>query len=79
MRKALAFTLLCTLVFFAAAASGQAARSAAASSQTYDVVIYGGTSAGVAAAIQAKRMGKTGIGSEGQSKNWESNLSATRT
>jgi hypothetical protein len=27
--------------------------------QTYDLVIYGGTSAGVAAAIQASRMGKT--------------------
>ena len=25
----------------------------------YDLVVYGGTSAGVAAAIQAKRMGKT--------------------
>ncbi len=29
--------------------------------QTYDLVIYGGTSAGVAAAIQASRMGKTVI------------------
>ena len=32
---------------------------ALAASQTYDLVIYGGTSAGVAAAVQAKRMGKT--------------------
>jgi hypothetical protein len=31
------------------------------SSQTYDVVIYGGTSAAVAAAVQTKRMGKTAI------------------
>jgi hypothetical protein len=29
--------------------------------QTYDVVVYGGTSAGIAAAIQAKRMGKSVI------------------
>jgi hypothetical protein len=28
---------------------------------TYDVVIYGGTSAGVSAAVQARRMGKTAI------------------
>ncbi|MBL9206095.1 MAG: FAD-dependent oxidoreductase [Opitutaceae bacterium] len=30
-----------------------------ASEVTYDLVIYGGTSAGIAAAVQAKRMGKT--------------------
>ncbi|MFN7139801.1 MAG: FAD-dependent oxidoreductase, partial [Limisphaerales bacterium] len=30
-------------------------------SKTYDVVVYGGTSAGVVAAVQAKRMGKTAI------------------
>jgi hypothetical protein len=35
--------------------------ASAESSQTYDVVVYGGTSAGVSAAIQAKRMGKTAI------------------
>src|SRR4051794_29159075 len=29
--------------------------------ETYDLVIYGGTSAGVAAALQARRMGKTAI------------------
>jgi hypothetical protein len=29
--------------------------------QSYDLVIYGGTSAGVAAAVQAKRMGKTTV------------------
>lgn len=29
------------------------------SAETYDIVIYGGTSAGIAAAIQASRMGKT--------------------
>ncbi len=61
MKKAMILTLLGIFVFFTAATSGQAARSAAAPSQTYDVVIYGGTSAGVAAAVQAKRMGKTVI------------------
>jgi hypothetical protein len=35
--------------------------ASAESSQAYDVVVYGGTSAGVSAAIQAKRMGKTAI------------------
>src|SRR5690606_33934047 len=30
-----------------------------AADQTYDVVIYGGTSAGVSAAIQTRRMGKS--------------------
>ena len=33
----------------------------AAPTPTYDVVIYGGTAAGVAAAVQAKRMGKTAL------------------
>ena len=33
----------------------------AAQTPTYDVVIYGGTAAGVAAAVQAKRMGKTAL------------------
>jgi len=35
--------------------------AACASAATYDLVIYGGTSAGVAAAVQAKRMGKSVI------------------
>src|SRR5262249_9010562 len=34
---------------------------AAAADTTYDLVVYGGTSAGVAAAVQARRMGKTAI------------------
>lgn len=33
--------------------------SAAAAEPVYDIVIYGGTSAGMAAAVQAKRMGKS--------------------
>src|SRR6516164_2612048 len=35
------------------------AASLVAAPQQYDIVIYGGTSAGVAAAVQAARMGKT--------------------
>ena len=33
----------------------------AAQTPTYDVVIYGGTAAGVAAGVQARRMGKTAL------------------
>jgi hypothetical protein len=33
----------------------------AAAAETYDVVVYGGTSAGVIAAVQARRMGKTAV------------------
>ena len=32
-----------------------------ASNQTYDLVVYGGTSAGVIAAVQARKMGENGI------------------
>jgi len=35
--------------------------TAADTAQAYDIVVYGGTSAGVAAAVQAKRMGKSVI------------------
>ncbi|MDX1364329.1 MAG: FAD-dependent oxidoreductase [Arenibacter latericius] len=48
MTRLLNFLLLFTLVHFA---NGQ--------SNNYDIVIYGGTSAGVAAAIQSSRMGKS--------------------
>src|SRR3954468_2843496 len=34
---------------------------APAADTTYDLVVYGGTSGGVAAAVQARRMGKTAI------------------
>jgi hypothetical protein len=61
MRKALSSTLLCMVIFFAAIQGTHSTVSAADSSQIYDVVVYGGTSASVAAAIQAKRMGKTAI------------------
>lgn len=59
MRKLLRFTLLCTIVVFAVISSTQCTTFSNSTSQTYDIVIYGGTSAGVAAAVQAKRMGKT--------------------
>ncbi|WP_375583307.1 FAD-dependent oxidoreductase [Cyclobacterium xiamenense] len=49
------FTALCFLF------SILAFTSATGQSQSYDIVIYGGTSAGVAAAIQSSRMGKSVI------------------
>jgi hypothetical protein len=61
MRKELSFALLCIAIIFTAIQGIESSVSAADSLQTYDVVIYGGTSAGVAAAVQAKRMGKTAI------------------
>ena len=61
MRKALSFTLLCMVSAFAIIQETESTTSAADSSQTYDVVVYGSTSAGVSAAVQAKRMGKTAI------------------
>ncbi len=38
---------------------GQTAASAVAETREFDVVVYGGTSAGIAAAVQVRRMGKT--------------------
>ena len=61
MRKVLSSTFLCMVVTFAVIQVTESTISAADSSQTYDVVVYGGTSAGVSAAVQAKRMGKTVI------------------
>ncbi|MFC1794014.1 FAD-dependent oxidoreductase [Planctomycetota bacterium] len=61
MKKALSTTLLCMVVTLAVILEIESTTSAADSSQTYDVVVYGGTSAGVSAAVQAKRMGKTAI------------------
>src|SRR5438132_5797716 len=46
-------TRLFLISFFAAALAGPA------SAAEYDVVVYGGTSGGVAAAVQAARMGKS--------------------
>ncbi len=47
-------TIATILIVTAALASNAAA-------QTYDLVIYGGTSGGIAAAVQAARMGKTSV------------------
>ena len=61
MRIVLRSVLLCVVFIFTAILGTGCTVKAADSSQTYDVVVYGGTSAGVAAAVQAKRMGKTAI------------------
>ncbi len=56
MSKSLSFVLLCTV---AALAVTSGCQSTAVSSQMYDVVIYGGTSAAVSAAVQARRMDRS--------------------
>jgi len=61
MRKALNFTLLCMVSAFAITQETEFTTSAADFPQTYDVVVYGSTSAGVSAAVQVKRMAKTAI------------------
>jgi hypothetical protein len=61
MKESLRFALLWTVVVFAVTSAAQSATFSAGSSETYDVVVYGGTSAGVAAAVQVKRMGKTAV------------------
>jgi len=61
MKKLLRVTLLCIIVIFAVISSTQCTTFSNGTSETYDIVVYGGTSAGVAAAVQAKRMGKTVI------------------
>ncbi|HCO97079.1 MAG TPA: FAD-dependent oxidoreductase, partial [Phycisphaerales bacterium] len=61
MRKTCGFVLVCIVWNFAFVQETESTVSAAESSQIYDVVVYGGTSAGVSAAVQAKRMGKTAI------------------
>jgi hypothetical protein len=50
------FTLSCCLSLAALIPPGQVSAET-----VYDVVVYGGTSAGVVAAVQAKRMGKTAV------------------
>jgi hypothetical protein len=49
--------VLCVLLFILSSASSLLAADEA----TFDVVIYGGTSGGVAAAVQVRRMGKTPV------------------
>ncbi len=50
---------LCVLLFFLLPRAGS--QVAAADEPIYDLVIYGGTSGGVAAGVQARRMGKTAV------------------
>jgi hypothetical protein len=50
---------LCVLLF--CSLSAVEVQSAAAEEPSYDLVIYGGTSGGVAAGVQARRMGKTAV------------------
>ncbi|UCG56558.1 MAG: FAD-dependent oxidoreductase [Phycisphaerales bacterium] len=57
----LKLTLPCVLALHLIPSCSQTERVSADLSVSYDVVIYGGTSAAVAAAVQAKRMGKTVI------------------
>jgi len=61
MRKTCNFTLLCLISISAIIQKTESPVFASESSETYDIVVYGGTSAGVSAAVQAKRMGKTAI------------------
>ncbi|MEX2027116.1 MAG: FAD-dependent oxidoreductase, partial [Pirellulaceae bacterium] len=48
-----------SLTVFASACTSTAVAQQA--EPVYDLVVYGGTSGGIAAAIQARRMGKTAI------------------
>jgi FAD dependent oxidoreductase len=61
MRKTLRFILIAIVIVSATVSTARSASFPASPLQAYDVVIYGGTSAGVAAAVQVKRMGKTAI------------------
>ena len=61
MRKLLRLTLLFTIVISVILSSTQCTTFSKDPSETYDIVIYGGTSSAVAAAVQAKRMGKTAV------------------
>lgn len=53
--------LICLITFIPSQATAQERVSAEDIVQQYDIVIYGGTSAGVVAAVQAKRLGKSVI------------------
>ena len=57
-RPPLVTCLLAACIAFSQAIS---ANAQTADSPSYDLVVYGGTSAGVIAAVQAKRMGKTAV------------------
>src|SRR5579872_7434251 len=53
------FRFACTLAAIAMTVAGS--RNAVAQRQAYDIVVYGGTAGGVAAAVQGARMGKSVI------------------
>ena len=61
MRRTLVTTILTITLGISSTQCAPMKTSSRSSSQTFDVVIYGGTSAAVAAAVQVKRMGKTVI------------------
>jgi len=61
MSKTCGFVLVCIISVFVFLQETGCIILASESLQIYDVVVYGGTSAGVSAAVQAKRMGKTAI------------------
>ncbi|MDT8302531.1 MAG: FAD-dependent oxidoreductase [Sedimentisphaerales bacterium] len=61
MRKLLRLSLLLILTIFIVTPSIHCTTLSSSTSKTYDIVIYGGTSSAVAAAVQAKRMGKTTV------------------
>lgn len=54
-------SLVCLLALTGLIGDVPAAQNQANSRIEYDIVVYGGTSGGVAAAIQARRMGKTAV------------------
>ncbi|QDU95241.1 FAD dependent oxidoreductase [Lignipirellula cremea] len=58
-RTVLTVAFLCLVWLASGMQDALAAAPAAADDKTYDVVIYGGTSAGIAAAVQVKRQGGT--------------------
>ena len=61
MRKILSAFILTALVFGQSIFNSSFTSPVCADETVYDVVVYGGSSAGVAAAVQAKRMGKTAV------------------
>jgi len=62
MRRMRLLSILCLSALVSLAnTTGSRAADKPANEQIYDLVVYGGTSAGVIAAVQARKMGKTAI------------------
>lgn len=57
MQKSVCRALACSVFIVLLASPWSAMSSPAAETQVYDVVVYGGTSAGIAAAVQVRRLG----------------------